>query len=637
MERLINESRTLTPPESLREAAVIQDYEALYLHSISFPERYWDSVARELTWFKPWSKTMNFNPPRHEWFVGGQCNITVNALDRHAKGRDRNKVALIWTTETGYEELITYGRLLRRVCQLANAMKAVGVGKGDRVLIYMPQSPEAIATMLACARIGAIHTVVYAGMGVQAVRARIIDSQPKLIFCADVNYRGGKLLPLKSIVEAACDDLDGIEKIVVHRRQTPQIELMSDLEIDFFDFIEHQPQWIEPEVMEANDPLCILYTSGTTGKPKGVVHAHGGYMVGTYNLARTFYDLGPSDVIWCTSNIAWIVGHSYIVYGPLLCGATALAREGSLDYPNTDVVWRNIERHGVNILFTVPTAIRKFMRGGETTEQALEKFDLSSLRLIASGGQPLNPEAHIWAQENMLGGKGHVIDNWWQTEIAAPVLGTLPGMTAKLGKVGKPMPTVVANIVDENHQTVDPNTTGRLVLRRPVPYMMTGIWNNDELYRGYWEEIPGFYDTGDVAFYDEDGYFCVLGRHEDVVNISGHSIRVAEVESTLMTHPQVKEAAVIGLPDDVTGEQMRAFVVLKPGIEKRDNLQSVLRDHVRRELGPIATPQEILTRDSLPRNSNGTVMRRLLRAESLGVDPGDTSAVQFSEQRDAPI
>ncbi|ACF14608.1 AMP-dependent synthetase and ligase [Chloroherpeton thalassium ATCC 35110] len=624
IETLIQERRKIVPPEFLRQGAIVQDYEALYQYSVASPERFWDTIASELSWNERWEKVLEFVPPYHKWFIGGKTNITINALDRHVQSSRRNKVALIWTTENGKEIILTYDRLLRRVSQVANALKDVGVKKGDRVIIYMPLTVEGIYAMLACARIGAIHSVVYAGMGVHALRSRIDDSQAKVVFCSDVTYRSGKTIQLKGIVDEAVETCEFVEKVVVLRRQEPKVELSSEREADFFEFIEGQPQYCEPEIMDSEDPLFILYTSGTTGKPKGVVHVHGGYMVGTYYLTKAFYDVKERDIFWSTSDIGWIVGHSYIVYGPLINGATILAREGAIDYPDPGIIWKTVQRHGVNIMFTAPTAVRMFMKYGA---DFVKKYDTSSLRLVACAGEPLNPEAHQWAQDNIVGENGYVVDNWWQTENAAPVLGTLPAFDAKLGKVGRPMPGVVADVVSPDGKTVAPNQGGLLILKRPLPYMMRTIWGDDERYKKYWQDFPGCYTSGDVAFYDEDGYFCVLGRADDVMNIAGHRIGTAEVESAFITHPAVAEAAVIGLPDEVKGERIKGFVVLKAGHNATENLKVVLRDHVRRELGPVATPSEIEFRDSLPKTRSGKIVRRLLKAQDLGEDAGDLSTL----------
>ncbi len=625
IDTLMQQSERLQPTEELKKNALIQDYEALYLHSITQPDSFWGGIASDLVWDKKWDKVMEFNAPHHKWFLNARLNITKNVLDRHVAGPNRNRVAIIWSSEQGEEVLVTYDRLLRRVCQMANALKSMGVKKGDRVIIYMPLTLQGIYSMLACARIGAIHSVVYAGMGVQALRSRIQDSQAKVVICSDITYRNGKIVPLKGIVDEAVEDMEFVEHIIVHRRQEPKVEFSSLKEVDFNEVLEAQPQWCEPEIMDSEDPLFILYTSGTTGRPKGVVHVHGGYMVGTYYLSRAFYDIKDGDIFWSTSDIGWIVGHSYIVYGPLLTGATIVAREGAINYPDPGVVWKVVERHGVNVMFTAPTAIRMFMRFGE---EFVNKYDTKSLRLIASAGEPLNPEAQLWAQKHILKDHGYIVDNWWQTEIASPVLGTLPAMEARVGKVGRPMPGAIVDVVSPEGEKVEPNKGGMLIIRRPLPYMMRTIWNDDDRYKEYWSEFPGCYSAGDVAFYDEDGYFCVLGRADDVMNVAGHRIGTAEVESAFVSHPAVAEAAVIGLPDDVKGERIKGFIVLRPGHEPTENLRLTLRDHVRRELGPIATPSEVEFRESLPKTRSGKIVRRLLKAQEMGQDAGDLSTLE---------
>jgi acetyl-CoA synthetase len=621
---LTQEQRTYPSPEGFRSQALIQDPAATHQASLTDPDRFWGDIAAELHWTRPWDQVFRQTGAHHAWFIGGQTNITLNALDRHAQGPRRNQVALFWLCENGQSQTLTYDLLLRRVCQMANALKSRGVQRGDRVIVYMPLTPEGMIAMLACARIGAIHSVVYAGMGVQALRSRIEDSQAQVVICADVTYRNGKRVGLKSIVDNALEGLESVHTVLVHRRQDPPIEFNSSREIDLESLVATQPDSCPAEIMEAEDPLFILYTSGTTGQPKGVVHVHGGYMVGVSYLMRAFYDLKPNDIFWSTSDIGWIVGHSYIVYGPLLNGGTVLAREGAIDYPHPGITWETIARYGVNVLFTAPTALRLFMRHG--IEQ-VTPHNLSSLRLVASAGEPLNPEAQAWAQTHLLSDRGLVLDNWWQTEIASPVLGTLPAMTAKVGKVGKPLPGVEAVVLNPDGEPVGPNQGGLLVLKRPLPYMMRTIWGDDSRYLKYWEDFPGGYTSGDVAFYDEDGYFCVLGRADDVISVAGHRIGTAEVESAFLSHPAVAESAVVGLPDEIKGERIKGFVVLKAGHEASDHLANLLRDHVRRELGPIVTPSEIEFRETLPKTRSGKIVRRLLKAESLGLDPGDVSTL----------
>lgn len=624
IEALLQEHRRYQPPAALKAAALIQDPEATHQASLQDPDAFWGEIAQSLQWSRPWDQVFEQEGAHHRWFVGGQTNITLNALDRHAQGPLRNQVALFWLCENGQSQTLTYDLLLRQVCRMANALKARGVCKGDRVIIYMPLTPEGMIAMLACARIGAIHSVVYAGMGVQALRARIEDSQAQVVICADVTYRNGKRVGLKSIVDNALEGLESVHTVLVHRRQDPPIEMTSSREIDLAAFVSQQSDSCPAEIMESEDPLFILYTSGTTGQPKGVVHVHGGYMVGVSYLMRAFYDLKPRDIFWSTSDIGWIVGHSYIVYGPLLNGGTLLIREGGIDYPHPGITWEIIQQYGINLLFTAPTALRLFMRHGTET---VTPYDLSSLRLIACAGEPLNPEAQAWAQQHLVGDHGLVVDNWWQTEIASPVLGTLPAMTAKAGKVGKPLPGVEAVILSPDGEPVGPNQGGLLVLKRPLPYMMRTIWGDDSRYLKYWEDFPGCYTSGDVAFYDEEGYFCVLGRADDVISVAGHRIGTAEVESAFLSHPAVAESAVVGLPDEIKGERIKGFVVLKSGHEASDHLANLLRDHVRRELGPIVTPSEIEFRTTLPKTRSGKIVRRLLKAESLGLEPGDLSTL----------
>jgi len=629
IQRLTRDEVGLPSPVWLARESFIPNDTVERAWALRDPESFWADKARTVDWVEPYTEVCRFDPPRHEWFVGGKLNATANCLDRHVHGERRNKAAILWVGEDGEEQAYTYSRLYREVNRFANALKRKGVVKGDRVIIYMPLVPEGIITMLACARIGAIHSVVFAGMGTQALRSRIVDSGAKVVVLSDFTFRRGRKLPLKPTVDEAVRDLPAVEHVIVHRRgsrpgdKAPVFD--SDRECDYYDIQRAREIHCPPEPMDAEDPLFILYTSGTTGKPKGVVHATGGYMVGVTYLSKAFYQIGELDIYWSTSDIGWIVGHSFIVYGPLSIGATVFCREGVPDYPNPNVTWELCERFGVNLMFTAPTAMRMWMSHGA---ESPAKYDLSRLRLIACAGEPLNPEAHIWAQKNLVGqSNGLVVDNFWQTEVAGPVLGTLPTFDVKTGKVGKPLPGVVADVVDKAGNSLPDGHGGLLVLRRPLPYMMRTVWNDSARYDEYWSQIPGCYAAGDIAVRDSDGYFAVLGRADDVLNVAGHRIGTADVEGSLIRHPSVAESAVIGLPDPVKGERIKAFVVLRPGVVGGPGLLSSLKDHVRQDLGPIAQPSEIEIRDSLPKTRSGKIVRRYLKAVELGQDPGDLSTL----------
>jgi acetyl-CoA synthetase len=593
------------------------------------PEGFWRDKAKLVDWMKPFDEVLRFDPPKHEWFVGGKLNATVNCIDRHVFGERRLKAALIWVGEDGEEHTYTYNRLYREVNRFANALKKLGVKKGDRVVIYMPLCPEGIISMLASARIGAIHSVVFAGMGTQALRSRIEDSGAKVVICSDYTHRRGKKLALKPTVDEAVRDLYSVEHVVVHRRGSrpgdAPFTFESEREHDFYDIQDGRAIHCPPEPMDAEDPLFILYTSGTTGKPKGVVHTTGGYLVGTTYLSRAYYQIKENDIYWSTSDIGWIVGHSFIVYGPLSCGATIFTREGVPDYPSPDVTWELCERYGVDVMFTAPTAVRMWMsHGGD----APSRYDLRKLRLVACAGEPLNPEAHHWAQRHLVGqANGMVVDNWWQTEIAAPVLGTMPTFDARPGKVGKPLPGADVAVVDASGSPVEDGQGGLLVIRKPLPYMLRTVWNDHARYEKYWSQIPGVYTAGDIAFRDPDGYFAVLGRADDVMNVAGHRIGTADVESSLLRHPAVAESAVVGLPDAVKGERIKAYVVLRAGVPQGAGVIASLKDHVRQDLGPIATPSDVEIRTSLPKTRSGKIMRRYLKAVEMGQDPGDVSTM----------
>ena len=626
---LMRDEGAIAPPLHLARAAYLRNDAVERDRATRDPDGFWAEQAAAVDWISPWEQVSDIRPPEHAWFLGGRLNASANCLDRHVHGERRNTAALIWIGEDGEEHTYTYARLYREVNRFANALRRLGVGKGDRVVVYMPLVPEGIITMLACARIGAVHSVVYAGMGTQALASRIADSGARVVVCSDFTYRRGKKLSLKPTVDEAVRDNVQVEWVVVHRRGSrpgdAPVTFESEREVDFYDIQEPREIHCEPEPMDAEDPLFILYTSGTTGKPKGVVHSTGGYMVGVTYLARAFYQIGDRDIYWSTSDIGWIVGHSFIVYGPLSIGATVLVREGVPDYPDADVTWEICERFGVNVMFTAPTAVRMWMSHGP---DAPGRYDLARLRLVACAGEPLNPEAHRWAQKHLVGqSDGMVVDNWWQTEVAGPVLGTLPTFEARPGKVGKPMPGVVADVVDKDGVSLPAGQGGLLVLRRPLPYMLRTVWGDHARYLKYWEQIPGMYTAGDIAVRDADGYFAVLGRADDVMNVAGHRIGTADVEGSLVRHPSVGEAAVIGLPDPVKGERIKAFVVLRKGVETGPGLVASLKDHVRQDLGPIAQPSEIEVRDSLPKTRSGQIVRRYLKAVEMGEDPGDLSTL----------
>jgi acetyl-CoA synthetase len=588
------------------------------------PEGFWADYASRFAWSRKWDRVLEWDGVNHKWFTGARTNITINALDRHAESDRRNRAAFIWLGEDGSERIVTYGQLYRMVCRFANGLKSLGVVKGDRVIIYMPLTIEGAVAMLACARLGAIHSVVYAGLGHTALRDRIVDAEAKIVIAGDVGFRRGKTVALKAIVDEAVEKLECVEKVVVYSRSG--IELSGSREIDFNELLKFS-SICPAEEMDAEDPLFLLYTSGSTGKPKGVLHVHGGYMVGTTYHLENYYDVGARDIFWCTSDIGWVVGHSYIVYAPLCAGVTTLFREGAVDYPNPGIAWEIVERYGVTKMFTAPTALRMFMRYGESYPAA---HDLSSLRVIACAGEPLNPEAWRWAQTHLAGdGKwGYVIDNWWQTELGGPTIGTPPTMAMRPGKCGVAMPGAEADVLDENGKSAAPGVGGRLVLKRPFPHMLRTVWRDPARYERDWQVIPGCYVTGDVAMKDKDGYIAVLGRYDDVLNVAGHRIGTAEVESALVSHPAVAEAAAIGVPDAMKGESIKVFVQVRADHVASDALSAALIEHVRRELGPIATPSSLEFVASLPKTRSGKILRRFLKAKEAGVDAGDVSTME---------
>ncbi len=627
IDHLLQETGTIPPPAHVAAQATLQDYEEAYRRAAQDPEAFWADVASELEWFKPWDQVFQWDYPTFQWFLGGQCNITYNCLDRHLNTATKNKAAFIWLGENGEERVFTYGRLAQLVNRFANGLKSLGVGKGDRVVIYMPLTPEGAIAMLACARIGAVHSVVYAGFSIGALRDRIIDAQAKVLITGDAGYRRGNRVDLKGIADEAVPGLDFLQHIVVWRREDEKPPL-GPKEVDFETLLNEGDIDCPAEVMEAEDPLYILYTSGTTGKPKGVQHVHGGYMVGTYYHFKTFWDVKDNDVFWCTSDIGWVVGHSYIVYAPLIAGATTVFREGAPDYPGPHIFYDVIEKYGVNVIFTAPTLVRMLMRYGEEHPQ---QYNLRSLRFLTCAGEPLNPEAQKWAYEHICGNGewAYLVDNWWQTETGGPCLGTLANMTSKPGRVGKPLPGAELDIVDREGQPIEePDKGGILVIKKPFPHFFRTVYGDPDRYAENWNTIPGVYFTGDVALRDSEGYYMVVGRADDVLNVAGHRIGSAEVESALVSHPAVAEAAVIGKPDELRGESIKGFVTLRVGNDPSDRMIRDLMLHVRQELGPIAVPSEIEFTPTLPKTRSGKIMRRLLKAQELGLDPGDITTLE---------
>jgi acetyl-CoA synthetase len=602
------------------------DYTWTYNEFVKDPDKFWDNIAKKLHWFTPYDKVSEWNYPYAKWFVNGKTNITYNCLDRHVLGERRNKVALIWKGEHNNEERVfTYRQLYREVQRFSNGLKKLGVVKGDRVCIYMPVIPEQIIAMLACTRIGAIHSVVFGGYGAAALNQRIVGAGAKIVITADMAIRRGKAIPLMHVIQEAIINAPMVEHLIILRReQRIPVELHKEMEIDFYDVMADVGNDCPAEVMDAEDPLFILYTSGTTGAPKGIVHTCGGYMVGAYYTTKYIFDIKEHDVYWCTADPGWITGHSYVVYGPLSVGATILITESTPDYPDPGIWWKIVEEYGVNILYTAPTAIRMFMKLGREWP---DKYNLSSLRVLGSVGEPLNPEAFEWFYHVIGKDKCPIVDTWWQTETGMHMITTVLGEPMRPGYVGKSIPGVIADVVDKDGKPVEPGTRGFLVIRQPWPSMMRTIWNNDERYRKYWETIPGCYMVGDLAIKRDDGYIMVIGRSDDLIIVSGHNIGTAEVESALVSHKAVAEAAVIGKPDPVKGNTIKAFVTLRVGHIPSEKLKNELIYHVRITLGPIAMPSEIEFTDSLPKTRSGKIVRRILKAKEMGMDPGDISTL----------
>jgi len=627
---LLSEERVFEPSEEFRSRAVVQD-RAVYESAEADHESFWAEQADRLGWVKRWDTVMNWTPPWVRWFEGGQLNASYNCLDRHVEAGGGDKVAYYWEGEPGEERAITYRELLDEVSRFANALKELGVRKGDRVAIYLGMVPELPVAMLACARIGAPHSVVFGGFSSESLRDRIIDAEAKILITADGGYRRGAVVPLKANADEAIKECPTIEHVVTVRRTGGEHSFVEGRDLWYHDLIEDQSTVCEPEPMDAEDPLYLLYTSGTTGKPKGIVHTTGGYLTQVAATHRMIFDIHEDDVYWCAADIGWVTGHSYIVYGPLANHTTGVIYEGAPDWPDKDRLWQIVEKYRATILYTAPTAIRAFMRWG--TEYP-EKHDLSSLRLLGSVGEPINPEAWVWYWTYIGGERCPVVDTWWQTETGSILITPLPGITPlKPGSATFPFPGIVADVLDEHGSTVPLGGGGYLVLKRPWPSIARTIWGDPDRYvETYFSKYgPETYVAGDGAKRDEEGYFWLLGRIDDVMNVAGHRLSTYEIESALVDNPKVAEAAVVSRPDDLVGEAIVAFVTLKSGYEGDDAVAGELRDHVSKKIGKIARPHGIIFTADLPKTRSGKIMRRLLRDVARGRPLGDVTTLANAE------
>lgn len=626
---LLEENRVFKPHYTVVEEAHIKNWEA-ELEKGKDHENYWAEKAERFEWFRKWDRVLDeSNRPFYRWFVNGKINMTYNAVDRWLDTDKRNQVAILYVNERGDERKLTYYELYREVNRTANALKSLGIKKGDAVALYLPMCPELVISMLACAKIGAVHSVIYSGLSVGALVERLNDARAKIIITADGTYRRGGVIKLKPIVDEAILQCPTIETTVVVKHTDIDIE-MSDIsgrEMLFDKLIEGEGDRCDAEEMDAEDPLFILYTSGSTGKPKGVLHTTGGYMVGVASTLEMTFDIHNGDLWWCTADIGWITGHSYVVYGPLLLGTTTLLYEGAPDYPDPGVWWSIVEKYGVTKFYTAPTAIRHLMRFGDKHPK---RYNLESLKILGTVGEPINPEAWMWYYRNIGREKCPIIDTWWQTETGMHLIAPLPVTPLKPGSVTKPLPGIEADVVDENGDPVPLGKGGFLVIRKPWPAMFRTLFNDEQRYIDvYWKQIPGgVYTAGDMARKDEDGYFWIQGRSDDVLNIAGHRIGTAEVESVFVAHPAVAEAAVIGKADPIKGEVIKAFLILKKGHKLNAALIEELKRHLRHELGPVAVVGEMVQVDSLPKTRSGKIMRRILRAREEGEDLGDTSTLE---------
>ncbi|HEY6329800.1 MAG TPA: acetate--CoA ligase [Blastocatellia bacterium] len=631
IDSVLNEGRVFEPPKEFsREAHIrsLDEYEAIYREAAADPEGFWSDVAGELHWFEPWNDVLDWEAPWAKWFVGGQINISYNCLDRHIATWRKNKAAIIWEGEPGEVRTLTYQQLLSEVCKFANVLKSLGIKKGERVAIYMGMTPELAIALLACARIGATHSVIFGGFSANALVDRINDAQAVSVITQDGSYRRGGEVQLKASVDEALASCPSVKNVVVYKRTGSEIPMQPGRDHWWHDLMTDASDVCEAEHLDSEHPLFILYTSGTTGKPKGVVHTTGGYSVGTYITSKWVFDLKDEDTYFCTADIGWVTGHSYVVYGLLQNGATTLMYEGAPNWPQPDRFWQIIERHKVNVFYTAPTAIRSFMKWGEHWPR---KYSMDSLRLLGTVGEPINPEAWMWYREVIGRGRCPIVDTWWQTETGMIMITPLPGATpTKPGSATRPFPGIVPDVYTREGLPVPPGSGGYLVIKKPWPSMFRTIYGDPARYvKQYWSDFPGVYFTGDGARVDKDGYYWILGRVDDVINVSGHRLSTMEVESALVGHPKVAEAAVVGRPDDIKGQAISAFVTLETGNQPTDALKDELKQWVAKEIGSLARPDDIRFADMLPKTRSGKIMRRLLRDVAAGQEvKGDTTTLE---------
>jgi acetyl-CoA synthetase len=628
---VLKETRTFPPsPQFAAEAHVksLAEYDKLWKRAADDPSAFWAEQAASLAWFRKWDKVLEWNEPFAKWFVGGKLNASYNCIDRHLDGPRKNKAAIIWEGEPGDTRVLRYQDLHREVCKFSNALKKLGIKPGDRVTIYMPMIPEAVVAMLGCARIGATHSVIFGGFSAEAVADRNNDAQARVVITADGSWRRGKIVPLKQNVDAALDKSPTVEKCIVFNRCNQQVNMKAGRDLWWHELMADASPVCPAEPLDSEHPLYIHYTSGSTGKPKGVLHTTAGYLIGTALTHRWVFDLKEDDTFWCTADIGWVTGHSYIVYGPLANGATVVMYEGAPNHPRENRFWEIIEKYRVSIFYTAPTAIRAFIKWGD---HHVNQHDLSSLRVLGTVGEPINPEAWMWYHQVIGKGRCPIVDTWWQTETGMILIAPLPGAIAtKPGSATKPFPGVVAEVVDKQGNPVPAGQGGFLVIKKPWPAMLRTIYGDDERYRQqYWANVPHVYFTADGARRDDDGYIWVMGRVDDVLNVSGHRLSTMEVESALVHHEKVAEAAVVGRPDDIKGEGIACFVTLKAGFAASDELKKELQAHVVKEIGSLARPDEIRFTESLPKTRSGKIMRRLLRDIAGGkATTGDTTTLE---------